>query len=241
MINKLKSFLYSNIVRPIRYRIFDYKCPICMNGFNKYLSFGYTIKRDNAQCPKCKSLERDRMVWLFLKQKTTFFQNPPSKALHIAPEHALKNKFKNILGNNYLTADLFRNDVDLKMDVADIQFPDKSFDFIYCSHVLEHVPDDKKAMAELHRILTDNGYAIILVPTFGTKTLEDLSISDPQERKRLYGQEDHVRSYGIDFVDRLKDSGFKVDIIPPQSFLNEIQINQMAVNKASGILFFCRR
>ena len=106
----------------------------------------------------------------------------------------------------------------VEMDITDIQYPDDSFDAIYCSHVLEHVPDDAKAMSELYRVLKPGGWAILAVPIRGDTTFEDPTTTEPEERERLFGQSDHVRYYGKDFKDRLEAAGFevKVDDYPSQ-------------------------
>jgi ubiquinone/menaquinone biosynthesis C-methylase UbiE len=108
-----------------------------------------------------------------------------------------------------MTADL-HSPAMVKMDITNIQFPDETFDVVYCSHVLEHVPDDRKAMREFYRVLKSNGWAVLLVPIIVEKTFEDPSIDKPKDRLRLFGQSDHVRKYGRDYVDRLRESGFSV-------------------------------
>ena len=241
MLKPIKSKVYSSIIKPIKYKISRHKCPVCMNGVNLFLTFGHTTKRENAQCPKCGSLERDRLTWMFMKQKLTLLKKLPNKVLHVAPELVFQHKFRKLLGDKYVTADLYRNDVDVKMDIAAIQFPKKTFDFIYCSHVLEHVPDDRKAISELYRVLTNGGNAIILVPVFGKETYEGTNIDDPEERKKLFGQEDHVRRYGEDFTDRLCESGFKVEIVSRTDFLDTATIHNMAITEASGKIFYCSK
>ena len=163
--------------------------------------------------------------------------------LHIAPqsEGALEAKFRRSLGDRYLTGDLFAPNVDVKIDITDIQYPDSTFDFIYCSHVLEHVPDDRKAMREFRRVLTDDGVAILLVPITAKKTFEDPTIEDPKERRRLFGQEDHVRRYGPDYADRLSEEGFRVEKYSREDFLNAKDIKRIGITKASGDIFVCRK
>ncbi len=146
-----------------------------------------------------------------------------------------------MIGEGYVTADLFADNVDLKMDITDIQFPDNSFDFIYCSHVLEHVPDDRKAMREFRRVLTARGMAVLLVPITAEKTIEDPSIEDPSERLRLFGQDDHVRRYGPDYLSRLKEEGFTVEVIRGEDFLSSTEIEKMGITKGAGELYICRK
>jgi SAM-dependent methyltransferase len=127
------------------------------------------------------------------------------------------------------------------MDISDIQYADGTFGFVYCSHVLEHVPDDKRAMRELRRVLTDNGLAILLVPIDGDNTFEDPSVSDPKDRLKLFGQEDHVRRYGLDFEERLREAGFKVERTRPGDFLSTIEIEKMGISKAAGDIYSCKK
>ena len=146
-----------------------------------------------------------------------------------------------MLGDGYLTADLFDPRVMVKMDITNIQYPDETFDVIYCSHVLEHVPDDKKAMCEFYRVLKSDGWAILLVPVTAKETFEDPAITDPAERLRLFGQKDHVRVYGPDYADRLAEAGFKVDISTPSDFLTAEQILRMGLSRATGEIYFCTK
>ena len=132
--------------------------------------------------------------------------------LHVAPEACFEARFKKILGDRYLTADLFNPRAMVKMDITDIRYPDHSFDVIYCGHVLEHVLDDRKAMSEFYRTLKTSGWAILLVPIIADETFEDASIVEPEDRLAAFGQADHVRIYGPDYVDRLRAVGFEVQV-----------------------------
>ena len=170
--------------------------------------------------------------------KTDIFPTNSKKMLHFAPELCLEKKFRKLLGNRYITADLYDPAADLTMDITDIQLSDDSFDIVYCSHVLEHISDDIKAMQEIRRILKTNGCAIIAVPIKGTKTIEDKLVTDPKQREILYGQENHVRYYGLDIVNKLKESGFHVDAIYPNSFLKNDEIEKYSI-KNDEILFYC--
>jgi len=186
-------------------------CPTCNSQVIAFLPFGQN-PRERAKCPKCLSVERHRATFLFLKERTRVFKDN-IKFLHIAPEKIFYEIFSSQKNIDYLTADL--NDepprVMEKMDIQDIKYPDNTFDFIYCSHVLEHVPDDKKALEELNRVLKTNGNALILVPMNLSleKTLEDPSINTPELRLKYYSHSDHLRLYGSDFTDKLEDAGFK--------------------------------
>ncbi len=161
--------------------------------------------------------------------------------LHVAPETCFAKRFKKILGKNYLTADL-NNPAMVKMDITDIQYNDESFDVIYCSHVLEHVQNDKKAMREFNRVLKSNGWAILLVPVNADKTYEDPSIVDPKERFKAFGQENHVRKYGPDYVDRLREAGFSVEVTEVSDLVNKNEATRMGLTvPPSGEIYYCTK
>ena len=180
-------------------RIFYYGkgrfCPICGRSSRRFRKFG-VIPRDDAQCPHCGSLERHRLLWIYVSRETNLFDGTPKKMLHFAPELCLQSMFKKRLGDNYLTADLFDPHAMIKMDITNIEYPDQSFDVIYCSHVLEHVLDDRKAMREFFRVLKKDGWAILLVPDGSKTTFEDPSIIEPEERLKAFSwfSERQVRS-----------------------------------------------
>ena len=185
------------------------KCPCCGHSFSKFASYGY-VKRENALCRWCLSLERHRGLWLYLHEKTNILKEE-LKILHFAPEHQLQEILKNAANTDYISADLDMPTAMVKMDITDIIFEDNTFDVIICNHVLEHISDDRKAMSELYRVLKPGGWAILDTPMSDQyETVEDLTIEDPKERERLYGQDDHVRTYGLDKKDRLESVGFKV-------------------------------
>jgi ubiquinone/menaquinone biosynthesis C-methylase UbiE len=129
----------------------------------------------------------------------------------------------------------------MTMDITDIQYEDQSFDVIYCSHVLEHVQNDKKALRELFRVLKNDGWAILLVPITSETTVEDPSIVDPIERLRAFGQEDHVRKYGRDYVDRLREAGFTVEITKVDDLVCADEVVRMGLTPASGEVYHCTK
>jgi SAM-dependent methyltransferase len=131
------------------------------------------------------------------------------------------------LGSGYLTADLLDPRAMERMDVTNVPHRNGSFDVIYCSHVLEHVPDDRRAMREFFRVLKPSGWALLLVPIRVPHTVEDPSIVDPAKRRELFGQEDHVRRYGPDFADRLRGVGFAVKTISAADVLDKDDIERM--------------
>ena len=187
-------------------------CPICEFKFKKFLPYGRQI-RENALCPNCLSLERHRLLFLFLKNKKNLF-NKKIDLLHIAPEQCFIKTFNNCNNINYVTGDLYSPLAKIKMDIHKMPFKDNSFDVILCNHVLEHVDDDKKAMREINRVMKKDGFAILQVPFYNPipeKTLEDKFIKSPSEREKLYGQDDHKRKYGKDYDKRIISQGMKVN------------------------------
>ena len=184
-------------------------CPCCESHLRRFRPFG----RPEARCSVCGSLERHRLIYLYLRHRTDLFDGRHKKMLHVAPEDQLSKLFASAPGIDYLSADLSASGAMIRMDIMDIQYPDETFDVIYCSHVLEHVSDDRKAMRELHRVLRTGGWAILQVPIATAEvTFEDPKITSPKERERAFGQFDHVRLYGADYNDRLEDAGFSVEV-----------------------------
>lgn len=203
------SYAFSFLIRPF-YAGNKVECPVCGSHFRKFLPYGYGKALENRLCPNCLSLERHRLLWLYLKEKTDFF-TAPLKVLHFAPEQPFLKRFRSLKNLDYTTADLDSPIADLHLDVTDIAMPDNTFDVVICNHVLEHVSDANKAFSEILRILKPNGWAILLVPINpDVDTFEDPSVTDPKERQRLYGQYDHVRQFGRDYGKVLEKAGFKV-------------------------------
>ncbi|HEY8937786.1 MAG TPA: class I SAM-dependent methyltransferase [Cyclobacteriaceae bacterium] len=186
-------------------------CPICDHSYSKFLPYGRINTRENALCPNCLSLERHRLIFLYLKEKTNFFSGK-LKVLHIAPEACYINRFEKVHGDGYITADIESPLAKVKMDIHQIPFGENTFDVVLCNHVLEHVADDIKAMSEIHRVLKPKGFAILQVPFFRPipdVTFEDNTITDPRERERIFGQDDHVRKYGHDYTKRMERAGLQ--------------------------------
>lgn len=201
------------------------QCPFCQGRFKKFLPFGFNTPaskenkivgmgyRSDAMCPRCLSLDRERLVYLYLKHKTGVFREKVN-LLHVAPELNLQRVLENSPNIDYVSADLGAPLASVRMDVTKIMFEDNTFDVIICNHVLEHVLDDRKAMSELYRILRPGGWAVMQVPISMSleRTYEDSEVVNPKERERLFGQHDHVRIYARDYADRLERAGFSVEI-----------------------------
>jgi predicted SAM-dependent methyltransferase len=244
---KLFRFILNTIPRPLLIRLSyvarpilalalkgtKFTDPIDGKSFRMFLPYGYGTQRNNVLSPSTLSLERHRLLWLYLKNETDFFQSEPAsdssqpnkriklrnpesgsalKVLHFAPEQAFYKLFRNQKNLDYTTTDLFSPLADVKADICNLPFEDNSYDLILCNHVLEHIPDDTKAMQELFRVLKPGGMGIFQIPQELSRaaTFSDDTITDPKERAKIFGQYDHVRVYGRDYFDKLRSIGFTV-------------------------------
>ena len=215
--------------------------PIDGKRFKSFLPYGYGAQRNNVLSPSTLSLERHRLLWLYLQNETDFLDSENSsdkkKVLHFAPEQCFLNRFKNLKSIDYTTTDLVSPIADVKADICDLPFDDNSYDIILCNHVLEHIPDDTKAMQELYRVLKPGGMGILQIPQDLNRaiTFEDDSITDQNERARIFGQYDHVRVYGRDYFDKLKSIGFKVNEVDYTTKLSDEQIKTYCLAKGEII------
>ena len=197
----------------------DVTCSICNSDFKEFAPFGFPIRK-NAQCHQCGALERHRLLWKYMNEKTDLLKSKKKiRLLQFAPEQVFFDVFSNHDNIEYFPCDLvpenyynWRNAQVLKADITNIPFEDNYFDVIICNHILEHIPDDALAISELYRVLKKGGWSILQVPIDYSreKTYEDFSITDPEEREKAFGQSDHVRWYGQDYKERLRNSGFTV-------------------------------
>ena len=227
VIKKLIPIKVKNALRNFALSGDNVECPVCEKTFITFLPFGVPPSplRPNAMCPNCNSLERTRIYWKYLSSKKGFF-DLEKNTLHVAPEPKLFEKFSSNKHFNYFPVDRFTKGYQypegtINMDITAMDFPDNHFDFILCSHVLEHIPEDKKAMRELYRVLKPGAWGILQVPIDleRTETYEDNAIKTPEEREKAFGQFDHVRIYGTDYIDRLKSVGFNVTL---DNYANEV-------------------
>ena len=245
--------------RGFYYRGSRYTCPVCGHSFRKMLPGGFDLpvikekhiigagRRDNDICPYCQSTDRDRLIYCYLKYETDFFEKP-NTLLHIAPEPSLYQVFSKAKNLDYFPATkyaegfYYSSKVEIA-DLLDLHFDEATFDWVICNHVLEHIPNDRRAIHEIFRVLKPGGKAILQVP-FSLqleKTFEDDSITTEADREKYFGQFDHVRIYGRDYPDRLKKAGFNVhQIRQDKDFKNLKDLAKFAVNPEE-ILFLCEK
>ncbi len=216
------------------------KDPISGKTYRKFLPYGRT-PRENALSPGSQSLERHRLLWIYLKEKTNFFRDK-LKVLHIAPEHCFIKRFEALPNLDYITADLESPLAKIKMDIHKIPFPDNTFDVCLCNHVMEHVDDDILAMSEIYRVLKPGGWAIIQSPIDYSieNTFEDPTITSPSEREKIFGQNDHVRLYGRDYPQRLAQAGFDVQEDDYVTRMSEEKIKLYGLSKDEYI-YYCKK
>lgn len=230
----------SYIIRPIIVFIYSgnkFTDPIDGKSFRSFLPYGYGNQRNNVLSPSTLSLERHRLLWLYLKNKTDFFYKETIRVLHFAPEQAFYKRFRKMKNLEYTTTDLNSPLADVKADICNLPFEANSYDVILCNHVLEHIPDDIKAMQELYRILKPGGYGIFQIPQDMNRliTFEDSTITNKRERTKIFGQYDHLRIYGLDYFNKLRTVGFIVEEVDFTSELSESDIQRYCLNKGEII------
>lgn len=215
----------------LRYAGDRFHCPVCDSRVSRFLPYGLPA-RANAMCPICESMERHRLYWLYYERCTELLDGGATglRFLHLAPEMGLETRLQRVSSLKYVTADFNSPYVDLRADLCHLPLGPDSFDVIHCSHVLEHVPDDRGAMVQLLGVLRPEGWGLIQAPIWTDgPSWEDASITDPGERERAFGQHDHVRIYGPDYPDRLREAGFEVDQIRATDFLSAKELERYAI------------
>lgn len=210
---------------------FRYQCNCCGWRLRAFVERGsFFGNSHDAYCPRCNAKARHRGLWLFLAQSGLLGTNR-TRLLHVAPWPKIAELIKRLSNVEYVSVDLTSSEhVTIQADITSLPMTDDSFDAAICIHVLEHVPDDRSAISELHRVLKPGGWALVSVPIrMDQPTFEDSSITDPNERKRFFGERVHVRYYGYDFADRLEQAGFKptvhkgVDFTEDQRYLHGLR------------------
>lgn len=248
-INYIKRLVRSTLTRlvpPIRrsiakalHALGTHYCPVCESSVRCFLPFG-NPSRANARCPKCGSFERHRLDWIFFTKHTDLFDGSNKRMLHVAPEEFLSARFRRIDNLDYLSADLNSPRAMVQMDITNINYPDNSFSVIYCSHVLEHIQNDRKAIAELYRVLCQGGWAALQVPIMAKRTYEDPAFTEPEERKKHFGHWDHVRRCGPDYVERIRSAGFVAQVLRATDLVTEADCARMGF-QANRLIFFCKK
>ncbi|RDY59914.1 class I SAM-dependent methyltransferase [Flagellimonas nanhaiensis] len=221
-------------------------CPICNSSYSEFGTFGKRTRK-NAKCHKCGSLERHRLVWCYLNKKRILREG--MSILHFAPEEVFYNIFSKLDYIEYFPCDLkpdsftFEGNIPIaKVDITDIPYKTNAFDFILCNHVLEHIPNDERALSELFRVMKEGGSGIFQVPIDYSRetTYEDFSIKTKKGRMKAFGQHDHVRWYGRDYVDRLSNAGFMAE---EDNFVQEFSEEDQFRNgfEKSERIYFCSK
>ena len=197
-----------------------YHCTICEGSFNRFIQ----LQNGELLCARCGSLPRDRRLFDILKKENLLQE----KLLDFSPSRALYRKFKKIPGLEYFPSD-FANEFisNYQFDITAIKLADNFFDLVICYHILEHVADDRKAMAELFRVLKPGGIMLLQSPFREGEIFEDPTITSEDERTRYFGQKDHVRVYSVEGIsERLNQAGFNVNVL---------QFNEQLLNP-SGLI-----
>jgi SAM-dependent methyltransferase len=188
-------------------------CPLCHYTAEQFSPIGTSPSRRNGKCPQCMSYERHRLIWWYVCEQGLLTDG--ARVLDIAPMPALRKAMCERYALDYISVDLGARPADVKMDLENLAFADESYDAIFCMHVLEHVDNDRRAMKELHRVLRPGGWAVLMVPINENNpvTDEDPNVMDPLERERRFGQGDHVRLYGADYISRCESAGLRMQVV----------------------------
>ncbi len=219
----------------LRYRGSGHTDPICGRSFRSFAPG--PRRRPQAYCPACGSAERHRVLWLYLEREVGL--TGPRRVLHVAPEPGIAERLERRADLTYVTTDVEPGRATVAADLTQLPFADASFDLAICNHVLEHIPDDRAAMAELRRVLAPGGLLVCQHPIDAARatTFEDPSVTDPRDRERVFFQDDHVRIYGRDFADRLRQAGFgEVTATKYQQELSEREIEVFRLRQLPSAL-----
>lgn len=214
------------------------RCPVCASSLRSFAPHG-DPPRPNAYCPICRSVERHRLAWICFQERTDLLRGAGKRLLHLAPELGIEARLRDREGLQYVSLDIESPLAGLRGDATALPLASGVFDAVYCSHVLEHIPEDRQVLAEFFRVLKPGGWALLDVPITGDLTFEDPQVSDPVDRKRLFGQHDHVRAYGRDFAERVGAEGFDVKTLPAESIVARGLWTRLGL--ADEPLFFCTK
>ena len=231
-------------VAPILYKGNKVECPVCERSFSKFLSYGSDVAhREGVLCPYDLTLERHRLMWLYLKDHSDFFTAKDLKVLHIAPEQCFHKRFKEQKNIDYLTADLVSPIADIHFDLHQIPLEDNRFDVVFCNHVMEHVEDALQCMKELYRVMKPGSWAIMQVPQDFSRetTYEDKTITSPEEREKHFWQKDHVRLFGKDYPQWLEKAGFTAEVFDKESKIGAENIERFRLMKSEVLYIFHKK
>lgn len=226
-------------VAPLLYKGNNVECPVCERSYSKFLAYG-AKNRDGVLCPGDLTLERHRLMWLYLKDFSNFFKAEKLKVLHIAPEQCFHKKFQAQKNLDYLTADLVSPIADMHFDLHQIPLEDNRFDVVFCNHVMEHVDDPIQCMKELYRVMKPGGWAIIQVPqdVDRAETFYDPAITSPEDREKYYWQKDHLRLFGMDYPSYLEKAGFRVEVFDKESKIGAEKIKRYRLMEKEILYIF---
>lgn len=195
------------------------------------------------ECPSCQCNDRDRHLWLYIHYSGALENASRKRILHIAPELRLEPRIRRLEPLEYVAGDLHpRQPNHRKINVEALEFNDGYFDLIICNHVLEHVSDPAKALAEFSRCLAPNGRLIAQTPYSPAlrNTFELNRPVTPEFATRYFGQNDHVRLFGADIVDRFRAAGLSGDLFPHHVVLGDIDAASVGCNPREPYFFFAK-
>ncbi|WP_017259225.1 class I SAM-dependent methyltransferase [Pedobacter arcticus] len=236
--NRMELRLFKNNLRALFFFGSNFYCVCCNRSFRKFLPYG-NVSRKNAMCPYCASLERTRLLNLYLLNETDIFIKK-KKTLHFAPEYMLSKKLRNSLKNDYVSSDLDPSVADIQQDIQSLTFKDTVFDYVICCCVLGHVADEIKAIDEIYRVLKIGGTAIIntVINLKEFETLELSGVSSEDERLKFYGEKDLLRLHGLDFRERLARKNVKIEMVDYSLKYSKEENKRQSLGNKERELFF---
>jgi len=213
-------------------------CPVCGSHLRRFQAVRPRPGVE-ALCPVCLTQDRHRLAMLYFTRRTDLFDGRPKRLLHVAPEPEFTRVLRGVPDLEYLSVDVCGPTM-LRTDLTNLPLPDDRFDVVYCAQVLEHIADDRRALAELYRVLKPGGWMLLQVPVTGDTTREDPQLTDPALRERLFGHHDHFRACGRDYADRIREAGFVVTLEP---YGQELPVEEVVSLGLSNVpeIFFCRK